>query len=138
MRSDYLPPYTELLANKAKEITSLPRPKLDPETRGRLLKHPRINANGNDASLLQATLNPSVEPGKYRSSPWLENGGSRRPSLNRRYYATVDDLADWPTELHEYNKQFAKTLETIKRRHDGVVTTIGACIPCRNAPKLHL
>jgi len=31
---------------------------------------------------------------------------------------------DWPPELADYNRQFKRTLEGIKRRHDSVVTTV--------------
>ncbi len=47
-------------------------------------------------------------------------------SASRRYYASADDGQEWPPELHDYNKRFAKVLEGIKRRHDSVVTTVGA------------
>ena len=36
----------------------------------------------------------------------------------------MEDTADWPPELQDYNKRFADTLNQIKRRHDGVVTTV--------------
>jgi pyruvate dehydrogenase kinase 2/3/4 len=40
-----------------------------------------------------------------------------------RYYARTTNI-EWPPEIHEYNKRFTKTLETIKRRHDPTVTTV--------------
>lgn len=78
----------------------------------------------------QTTRNPSIEPGEYRSSPLTENGNgsgsaARKTTVSRRYYVTVDDGIEWPPELDDYNTRFAKTLEGIKRRHDGVVTTVG-------------
>lgn len=36
----------------------------------------------------------------------------------------VDDQGNWPPELQLYNQKFAQTLNQIKRRHDGVVTTM--------------
>ena len=51
------------------------------------------------------------------------NGG-RKPLASRRYYALVDDSGDWPPELQAYNARFAETLHKVKRRHDGVVTTM--------------
>lgn len=36
----------------------------------------------------------------------------------------VDDYGDWPPELQLYNQRFSQTLNKIKRRHDGVVTTM--------------
>jgi pyruvate dehydrogenase kinase 2/3/4 len=108
------------------EITQLPRPSLSTDVRDRLLRPSK--GNGNSPQVLsQTTSNPSVEPGKYRSIPWGSNGngdiGSKKGSA-RRYYATVDDGLEWPPELHDYNQRFSKALQGIKRRHDGVVTTI--------------
>jgi pyruvate dehydrogenase kinase 2/3/4 len=31
---------------------------------------------------------------------------------------------EWPPEIHEFNKRFTRTLDTIKRRHDPTVTTV--------------
>ncbi|KAI9817055.1 MAG: hypothetical protein M1832_004773 [Thelocarpon impressellum] len=117
-------------AQSFEEITTLPRPSLSAETRDRLMR-PAKNGRGSSPILSQTTQNPSVQRGKYRSSPWEDTGignGSpgleKKPAATRRYYATVDDGLEWPPELHDYNKRFAKTLDMIKRRHDSVVTTI--------------
>ena len=90
-----------------------------------------MRQNGRDLKTLsQTTQNPSVKKGQYRSIPnpngnQNENGnGSRGSSSARRYYVSTDDDGDWPPELNDYNKRFAKTLEVIKRRHDSVVTTV--------------
>lgn len=84
--------------------------------------------------LSEATPNPSL--GEGESSGWgglqqatngngTSNGaGSKTKSLARRYFAMVDDSTDWPGDLHLYNQRFAQTLHKIKRRHDGVVTTM--------------
>ena len=45
----------------------------------------------------------------------------RIPRSNK---VNIDQINDWPPELAEYNKKFAKMLDNIKRRHDGVVTTV--------------
>ena len=90
--------------------------------------------NGRESRILsQATQNPSVERGQYRSLPQSrsntnvhDNGnGLPKKGSARRYFAAADDGKEWPPELNDYNKRFASTLEGIKRRHDGVVTTIG-------------
>ncbi|MBH1945717.1 hypothetical protein I5L01_16025, partial [Erythrobacter sp. YJ-T3-07] len=54
------------------------------------------------------------------------NGTSagRKQQAARRYFAMVDDTHDWPPDLKAYNQKFSQTLKTIKRRHDGVVTTM--------------
>ncbi|KAI9833425.1 MAG: hypothetical protein M1826_007523 [Phylliscum demangeonii] len=122
------------------ELTTLPRPSIDAETKARLLRSARIasasaSARASAAVLSRTTKNPSVEPGEYRSSPppatdgsWSgPHGAGKRPvttATNRRYYATVEDGEAWPTSLQAYNERFAQLLERIKRRHDGVVTTI--------------
>lgn len=79
--------------------------------------------------LSQTTHNPSVRMGQYRSSPapssGNENDNPTPKASARRYYAAADDGQEWPPELQDYNKRFAKALEGIKRRHDSVVTTVG-------------
>jgi len=117
----------------AQDITNLPRPTLQQEVKERLMKPAKIN--GRESKILaQATQNPSVEKGQYRSDPHHhasarhghESGnGSPKKGSARRYFAAADDGKEWPPELNDYNKRFAQTLEGIKRRHDGVVTTIG-------------
>jgi pyruvate dehydrogenase kinase 2/3/4 len=110
------------------ELTTLPRPNLSTDLKERLLKSTR-DRNGKDAKILtQATKNPSVKAGQYRSGPenGVQNGnGGRKGMSARRYYVPSDDGVDWPPELNAYNKKFAETLENIKRRHDSVVTTVG-------------
>lgn len=73
------------------------------------------------------TLNPSISRSQYSSSRDNE-GGSKQATAKRSYYASIDDAGNWPKELGEYNKRFTKALEKIKRRHDGVVTTVGMCL----------
>jgi pyruvate dehydrogenase kinase 2/3/4 len=87
--------------------------------------------NGRSSSkiLAEATHNPSIKEGQYASSPWQPNGngnwnGDSKKQNMRRYFAIVEDSMDWPPELQAYNQQFARTLNQIKRRHDGVVTTV--------------
>ena len=86
-----------------------------------------MKQNGRDSKILsQATQNPSVEKGMYKSQVNGSNGSGAGRSQNssRRYYASTDDDGNWPPELNDYNQRFAKTLEGIKRRHDSVVTTV--------------
>ena len=105
---------------------------LSAEVKSRLLKPAK--ENGRTSKIIsEATQNPSIEKGQYRSAPFLErvsngNGNGKcdnRKRSTRRYFATVEDTGDWPPELTEYNRRFAQTLEGIKRRHDSVVATIG-------------
>jgi len=50
--------------------------------------------------------------------------------LGRRYYASVDEGTHWPPEIVDYNNRFTKLLQTIKHRHDPVVTTMGTIPSC--------
>jgi pyruvate dehydrogenase kinase 2/3/4 len=82
---------------------------------------------GKTRMLPEATPNPSIEEGQFVSWPNQRgaNGGwSKRYHSTRRYFAAVDDIADWPPELQLYNLKFGECLKKIKRRHDGVVTTM--------------
>lgn len=111
------------------EITQLPRPELDKETRDRLMKPSRHALMGGYQQLSEATPNPSIDEdptgwGHTTNGNGNGNGSAKAKSLSRRYYATVDDTGAWPAELHLYNQRFAQTLHKIKRRHDGVVTTM--------------
>ncbi|KAF3765846.1 hypothetical protein M406DRAFT_38827 [Cryphonectria parasitica EP155] len=80
--------------------------------------------------LSEATSNPSIEEGQYSSMPSQQNGSgngnawAKKYQASRRYFAMVDDTGDWPPDLYLYNQKFAQTLHKIKRRHDGVVTTM--------------
>jgi pyruvate dehydrogenase kinase 2/3/4 len=111
------------------EITALPRPELSKEVKERLMRPNKFNGK-HSKIISESTYNPSVPKGKYTSAYWPnENGngngnGEGKKGFSRRYFATVEDTGDWPPELFDYNKRFAETLNTIKRRHDGVVTTV--------------
>lgn len=94
--------------------------------KARLLRTGRANG-GASRILSEATNNPSVKEGQYRSSPSSanhSNGNGKFAAVGRRYFVPSDDQGDWPPELRDYNERFAKTLQQIKRRHDSVVTTV--------------
>lgn len=112
-------------------MTTLERPSLSKEVRDRLLR-PAKKAGKDSRILSQATHNPSVKQGQYKSAPGSSttngNGnsnGERKAGSARRYYVAADDGQGWPPELSQYNNQFRETLDKIKRRHDSVVTTVG-------------
>ncbi|THZ40984.1 alpha-ketoacid dehydrogenase kinase [Aureobasidium pullulans] len=110
-------------AQSFEEITTLPKPTLSSEIRDRLLKP----QNGKNSRILsEATKNPSINQGQYRSQLHHNNHdhGENRKNALKRYYSAGDDTNDWPPELNDYNTRFSKTLEKIKRRHDSVVTTV--------------
>ncbi|KIH94713.1 pyruvate dehydrogenase kinase [Sporothrix brasiliensis 5110] len=122
-------------AQSFEEITTLARPDLNRDTRDRLLRPTRTGARGGPSQLLlsESTPNPSLEETNYSSQSPLINGGelahngngfSKKHAAARRYFAWVDDTGEWPSDLQLYNQRFAQTLHKIKRRHDGVVTTM--------------
>jgi pyruvate dehydrogenase kinase 2/3/4 len=110
-------------AQSFEEITTLSRPDLDREVKQRLLKSSKYNGK-NSALLPEATPNPSIEEGQYASMHHEGAGLTKKPQAARRYFAMVDDSGDWPPDLQSYNQRFSQTLNKIKRRHDGVVTTM--------------
>ena len=110
-------------AQSFEEITTLTRPSLAQEVKERLLKPSKANGAGSKI-LSQTTMNPSIKQGQYNSSPKRSESGNNSYSNARRYFAALDDTNDWPPELADYNKRFSNTLENVKRRHDGVVTTV--------------
>ncbi|KAK7948212.1 mitochondrial branched-chain alpha-ketoacid dehydrogenase kinase-domain-containing protein [Apiospora aurea] len=112
-------------AQSFEEITTLPRPSLDKQVKERLLKPGRFNGK-TSAMLSEATPNPSLEQGQYASmnESISSSSGTKKQHAARRYFAMVDDNGDWPPDLQAYNQRFSQTLNKIKRRHDGVVTTM--------------
>ncbi|ORY56109.1 mitochondrial branched-chain alpha-ketoacid dehydrogenase kinase-domain-containing protein [Pseudomassariella vexata] len=108
-------------AQSFEEITTLPRPDLAKEVRQRLLRPGKFNGRN---LLSEATPNPSIEEGQYASLPVGSATLTKKQQATRRYFAMVDDSSDWPPDLQAYNHKFSHTLNKIKRRHDGVVTTM--------------
>lgn len=123
-------PVVDLCGRFPKEITELPRPQLPKDIRERLLKPARQPGGRQSTVLPEATPNPSLLQGQYASWPTTtqQNAGpsawAKKYHAARRYFAAVEDTGDWPAELQLYNQRFAQTLHKIKRRHDGVVTTM--------------
>ncbi|KAF6834392.1 pyruvate dehydrogenase kinase [Colletotrichum plurivorum] len=111
-------------AQSFEELTQLPRPDLDRSTKERLMRP--VKSYGKGSMLSETTRNPSIEEGQYASLPQSNGNGHNKQKAvaARRYFAMVDDTGDWPAELRLYNERFAKALHGIKRRHDGVVTTM--------------
>jgi len=70
--------------------------------------------------LSKTTKNPNAK--QYTMDEGKSNGSK---TSTRRYFAGTDDQGHWPPQLNDYNKRFTAALDKIKRRHDGVVTTIG-------------
>ncbi|KAF4551990.1 Mitochondrial branched-chain alpha-ketoacid dehydrogenase kinase-like protein 1 [Elsinoe fawcettii] len=107
-------------AQSFEEITTLQKPSLTSEIRERLLRP----GNGKGAIAFSGSENPSVSKGQYRSQPKANGNGASKGTGVKRYFSAADDAGEWPPELDDYNSRFARTLDKIKRRHDGVVTTV--------------
>lgn len=113
-------------AQSFEDIVTLPKPSLSPELKERLSK-PARGYGRRSQILSETTANPSVKPGQYKSHGkglTADDNAERKPNNTRRYYSAADDDGDWPPELNDYNTRFSNTLQKIKRRHDGVVTTV--------------
>ncbi|KAI0697005.1 alpha-ketoacid dehydrogenase kinase [Cytidiella melzeri] len=103
------------------------------------LRESLVMSAPNQTSLPESTPNPSLtyfsddyaapSVAPTVSSNGNGNGSStlptkrRIPMERRRYFANTSSIV-WPPEVREYNKQFTKTLEMIKKRHDPTVTTV--------------
>jgi pyruvate dehydrogenase kinase 2/3/4 len=125
--------------DEMQEIINVPKPTLSQEVKARLMR-PNKTHGGESKILSETTWNPSVKEGQYRSSPTsLDHHGQDQENVtnghvngngkakgvgSRRYFVPSDDRGDWPPELDDFNQRFGKTLKQIKRRHDGVVTTV--------------
>ncbi|KAE8234227.1 hypothetical protein CF326_g734 [Tilletia indica] len=113
-------------AQSFEELVMFPKPRL-PDT---IQKQLAAAAAKNTSELPESTPNPSLyEMESLLSDPssstglMSKNGSKRRMPLANRYYTDVDEI-DWPVEVSEYNENFTKCLEQIKKRHDAVVTTV--------------
>jgi len=109
-------------AQSFEELTTMERPSVSKEVRDRLLKPGKNGSRGKFMD--EATQNPSINGNG--------NGSNKAMGAARRYFASTDDTGDWPRELSDYNKRFRNVLDKIKRRHDGVVTTVGMSSPMLN------
>lgn len=116
----------EWYAQSFEDIVTLSKPSLSSEMKERLSKPAR--GNGRRSQILsETTANPSIKPGQYTSQGrgvTADDSAERKQTNTRRYYSAADDSSDWPPELNDYNTRFSNTLQKIKRRHDGVVTTV--------------
>lgn len=120
-------------AQSFEDLVSFPAPRLSESIQRRLARAP-IETPSEE---LKTTPNPSLE-----ENTLLDDGTSKKhltvnsqratdappilkrwPVLNYGFSTWLDDI-EWPQELMEYNENFTRCLERIKRRHDAVVTTV--------------
>ncbi|KAI8391523.1 mitochondrial pyruvate dehydrogenase [Radiomyces spectabilis] len=101
-------------AQSFKELIDIPPPQLSNTVRERIKNG--FN-NGETLALPASVPNPSVRQ--------MKRTGALHPSIpiGHRYYTKMDE-GDCPPEFATYNDLFVKSIETIKRRHDPVVTTV--------------
>lgn len=111
-------------AQSFKDLTGFPAPRL-PESIQRQLATLSMSEDP-----VEARPNPSLQGDDLfaESEPksHLDSTGAlvrRTPVLAQRDYARLSEI-NWPPEVEDYNEQFTRCLERIKRRHDGVVTTL--------------
>lgn len=112
-------------AKSFKDLTEFPAPRL-PESIQRQLA--TLSTSGSDD--VEARPNPSLQADATLedgvSKTHLDQAGQvvrRTPVLANRDYARLGEI-NWPPEVEDYNVQFTRCLERIKRRHDGVVATV--------------
>ncbi|CCU77197.1 unnamed protein product [Blumeria hordei] len=117
-------------AQSFEQITTLPKPHISMDIRNRLT---RSSLTKNKSYQLVAGVRSSYDPMSERcnSHLWHEDTATNDVVMDgkkvlgkRRYFAVVEDSNGWPPELHDYNQRFGNTLNSIKRRHDSVVTTV--------------
>ncbi|GAO52007.1 alpha-ketoacid dehydrogenase kinase [Saitoella complicata NRRL Y-17804] len=102
-------------AESFQELTSLPKPNLPDDIRKTL------KANGNGAPRMADNTPNLIE--QETNSSGVSTPRRKSVPLSKRYYGPVQDI-NWPPEVLSYNEKITKTLTTIKRRHDPLVTTV--------------
>lgn len=120
-------------AQSFEDMVEFPAPRLPDSIQRKLSKS---IANEAEQDAVPSTPNPSLgenarlEDGVSKShltanKNWStsEPGLRRRPILNYGTQTRLDDIK-WPMEVVDYNTNFTRCLERIKRRHDAVVTTV--------------
>ncbi|WFD34585.1 [pyruvate dehydrogenase (acetyl-transferring)] kinase [Malassezia cuniculi] len=112
-------------AQSFKDLVEFPSPRL-PESILRQLS----SLSTSEVDEVEARPNPSLQANAALedgvSKAHLDSAGTvvrRTPVLAQRDYARLSEI-NWPPEVEDYNEQFTRCLERIKRRHDGVVTTV--------------
>ncbi|QRV91641.1 alpha-ketoacid dehydrogenase kinase [Ceratobasidium sp. AG-Ba] len=116
-------------AQSFQELIEFPAPRLDKRTRDILNQPPPENTH-----LPEATANPVMPKllraiGSSRLASMQTNGngngnGGKMRIPMQRLYCSAQSSEVWPPEVYEYNKNFTRALEAIKRRHDPTVTTV--------------
>lgn len=62
---------------------------------------------------------------RYSRHHSFKSGGVRmRVPIERMYFSPPPVNVKYPPEVHEYNEQFTRLLQNIKKRHDPTVTSV--------------
>ncbi|KAI3623152.1 pkp1 [Malassezia furfur] len=121
-------------AQSFEELVQFPTPCLPDSIQRRLAK---TIVQDSEQEAVPSTPNPSLgesaalEDGVSKTHltanrKWgngVDEPRKRRPILSYGTHAKLDDIK-WPMEVIEYNNNFTRCLERIKRRHDATVTTV--------------
>ncbi|KAH8549455.1 mitochondrial branched-chain alpha-ketoacid dehydrogenase kinase-domain-containing protein [Umbelopsis sp. PMI_123] len=102
-------------AQSFQELIEMPPPELSTTVKDRL-KQSTAGGNANHLPHNQPNLAMLEQNGGITPKPNVPVG-------HRYYFKDVGEF-DWPPEVLRYNEQFVKRIESIKRRHDPVVTTV--------------
>lgn len=77
---------------------------------------------GTDPTILPLQEDLTAEGFQYNQTPQQHRHGAHHV---RKYFATVDpNIERWPSEIEDFNNEVTSRLQKIKRRHDGVVSTV--------------
>ncbi|TIC19225.1 hypothetical protein E3Q13_01426 [Wallemia mellicola] len=109
-------------AHSFDELINFPPPQLSAEVRNQLFAQSNKIGKLPEAKPNLAQLEDEHTPGPVNP---IQNNGSknRRIPIEYRYHAETPNY-EWPIEVGEYNENFTRLLEGIKKRHDTVVPTI--------------
>jgi pyruvate dehydrogenase kinase 2/3/4 len=127
------------------ELTAIPMPKPTPELKKLLYFNPDkkgkpkmvlplSNGNGHGFTYGKGRNDIAIKPeqGSARIHPTAEDWKAegfhediKTTHQSRKYFANVDPTVDqWPVEIDNFNHHVTSALQKIKRRHDGVVSTV--------------
>ncbi|EJT49166.1 hypothetical protein A1Q1_01815 [Trichosporon asahii var. asahii CBS 2479] len=118
------------------ELITFPKPKL-PADIEEILRMPPSQATTFPTAVANPSLDPLMNEGAISGSRInysdtkrgrhhsIVNGGVRmRIPIERMYFSPPPVNVVYPPEVHDYNENFTRVLQTIKKRHDPTVTSV--------------
>lgn len=100
------------------ELTSIETPKLPKEIKMKLFNPANKQKIKVPVHTSKADIGIHAEQSHYNEN----QVSSSMPT--RQYYNEVESGVQWPSEIQNYNTHVTQTLQKIKARHDGVVSTV--------------